>query len=214
MNLDAVIFKAIKGSTPDAPQSLVGILAFVDAGEKLVLSYEELIGGLERLVERGQITQVAPDQFCETHAPASPRVMSLISRRDYERACMAYHKLAKQAMRQTSTTNDFTREKMVIRWAIADDQYASKQDENDVESLAKLIAAALEPNNFAEVNGFQFGRGHIDILIFGKATDDDTDAIYSVIVPIFKAFGCPPGSYLVREYSDYRSDLVSDRVDD
>lgn len=42
MILDRGIFKAIKGHSETHPQDLVGILAYVDSHEKLVLTHEEL----------------------------------------------------------------------------------------------------------------------------------------------------------------------------
>ncbi len=64
----------------------------------------------------------------------------------------------------------------------------------------------------AEIIGWERGPGAIDILIFGRETDDDSDEIYTRIAPAFRQFGCPPGSCIVRCYRDRDQELVSDTV--
>ena len=57
MRIDRNIFKAIKSHGETDPQDLVGILADVDSRERLLLTHEELSGGLQRLIESGQIAE-------------------------------------------------------------------------------------------------------------------------------------------------------------
>ena len=110
--------------------------------------------------------------------------------------------------------DDFTRQKIVIRWKLKGEEYATDDDEDAAEALTGQIDSILSQNERAEVNGFEFGPGCIDILVFGKETDDDTDAIYADIVAAFRAFGCPPGSCIMRQYEDRDEELISDTVPD
>ena len=215
MTLDRTIFKAIKGHTADNPQDLVRILAFVDARERLLLSYEELSGGLQRLIQDGRIAEAEPQKYFDSLGQTSSRGFSSISLDDYEKACETYQKRFWEADRalkdKEATPDDFTRQKLVIRWKLDDGTYATDDDEDAVEVLCEQIEPILNRNKLAEINGFEFGPGHIDILIFGKETDDDLDSIYADIAPAFRAFPCPPGSHIIRLYEE-KGEVVSDVV--
>jgi hypothetical protein len=67
--LDRDILKAIKGYSPQSPQDLAGILAAVEARQRLILTYEELIGGIDRLIERGRVAEAGN---CRYYVPKSP----------------------------------------------------------------------------------------------------------------------------------------------
>lgn len=106
---------------------------------------------------------------------------------------------------------EFTRQKIIIRWSLPDGV-----DPDEHEDRAHALAAAIDPildaSGLAEINGFEFGGGEIDALIFGRETDDDVDAIYESIVEVFRAFGCPAGSCIIRQYRDRGDELVTDVV--
>ncbi len=217
MEFDRDIFKAIKGSTETQPQDLVGILAFVDSRQRLVLTHEELSGGLQRLIESGKIAEVAPCRYFDTAGQPHSRHFSGLSPEEHEQACDAYQKLFQEALRRLDdeeSEDDFTRQKIVIRWKLDDDKFPDDDDEDAAEALAAWIDPILEKSQRAEINGFEMGLGSIDILIFGKETDDHTDAIYADIVAAFKAFGCPPGSCIIRQYEGRDEEVVSDIVPD
>jgi hypothetical protein len=215
MSLDRSIFKAIKGHTEDKPQDLVGILAYVDSREKLLLTHEELSGGLERLIRGNQIAEVVPHKFVDTAGRPYSHNFSRLSLSDHEQACQAYRKWFEEQCRlfdnRESSEDDFSRQKVVIRWKLSGSDYATDDDEDSAEVFADQIEPILNQSHRAEVNGFEFGPGYIDILIFGKETDDDTDEIYADIVSAFRSFGCPPGSCIIREYEG-RGEVVSDTI--
>ena len=138
--------------------------------------------------------------------------------KDHEEACQAYRKRFWEqygkVQNEESSEDDFTRQKIVIRWKLKGDEYATDADEDAAEALTEQIDAILSQNKPAEINGFEFGPGYIDILIFGKETDDDTDAIYADIVAAFRAFRCPAGSCIIRQYEDKDDEVISDTVPD
>jgi hypothetical protein len=218
MSLDRRIFKAIKGHSETHPQDLVSILAYIDSQEKLVLTHEELSGGLQRLIESGQIAEAIPHKYFDTVGQSHSRAFSGISLQDHEEACQAYLKLFSEQDREVQnerpSEDDFTRQKIVIRWKLKGDEYPTDADEDAAEALTKKVDSILRQNQRAEINGFEFGPGCIDILIFGKETDDDTDAIYGDILATFRVFGCPPGSCIVRQYEDRDEEVISDIVPD
>lgn len=218
MSLDRRIFKAIEGHSETHPQDLVSILAYVDSRERLVLTHEELSGGLLRLIESGQIAEAKPHKYFDTAGQSHSREFSGLSLQDHEKACQAYRRWFEEQYRKLQneepSENDFTRQKIVIRWKLKGDEYATDDDEDASETLTEQIDPILKQNKRAEINGFEFGPGSIDILIFGKETDDDTDAIYADIVATFRAFKCPPGSCIIRQYEDRDEEVISDTVPD
>lgn len=217
MRLDRSIFKAIKGHTEDNPQDLVGILACVDSQEKMLLTHEELSGGLQRLIQGNQIAEVAPHKYVDTAGRTFSPSFSGLSAGDHERACQEYgrwfEEQARLAHNKEPSEDDFSSQKLVIRWKLSGNDYATDDDEDAAEVFAVQIERILDQTHRAEVNGFEFGPGYIDILIFGKETDDDTDEIYADIVSIFRSFGCPPGSNIIREYEG-GDEIVSDTIPD
>lgn len=216
MNLDRRIFKAIEGYSETHPQDLVTILAYVDSQEKLVLSHEELSGGLQRLIESGQIAEATTRKYFDTAGQSHSRKFSGVSLQDHEEACEAYRKWFSEALRRVedkaSAGDDLTRQKIVIRWKVRSDEYASDADEDAAGALAEQIDSLLSRDNRAEINGLEFGPDCIDILVFGKETDEDTDAIYADIAATFRAFGCPAGSCIIRHYVDRDEEVISDIV--
>jgi hypothetical protein len=218
MSLDRRIFKAIKGHSESNPQDLVSILAYVDSQERLVLTHEELSGGLQRLIESGQIAESRPHKYFDTAGQSHSRVFSGLSLQDHEEACQAYRKWfweqGRKVQNRKPSGNDLTRQKIVIRWKLKGDEYATDADEDAAEALTEQIDPILRQNEQAEINGFEFGPGYIDILIFGRETDDDTDTVYADIVTAFRAFGCPPGSCIMRQYEDRDEEVISDTVPD
>ena len=132
------------------------------------------------------------------------------------RAYDAYHEIFTAAVKELNSRlpspEDKTRQKIVVRWTLPGDEYASDADEDAIEPLIERIAQALEADGRAEVNGCENGPGQIDVLIFGKETDADTDDIYSIIRPIVASFARPPGSCIIRQYVDRKSEVTSDIV--
>lgn len=105
---------------------------------------------------------------------------------------------------------DFTETPITIRWKLKDDQWPTDADEDAIEEFADQIGPILTASGRADLNGFECGPGLIDILIFGKETAD-TDAIYADIIDIFHSFGCPVGSYIIRNYK-HQDDVISDII--
>lgn len=113
---------------------------------------------------------------------------------------------------QPPSPEDKTRQKLVVRWALPEGTFPSDSDEDAIEPLIEMIDDMLEMDGRAEVNGCEHGGGSIDVLIFGKETDADTDDIYSLIRPVVTGFGCPPGSCIIRHYGEPEREVISDVV--
>jgi hypothetical protein len=108
--------------------------------------------------------------------------------------------------------DEFVWRKLVLRWKLPDNRFPDDEDEDRAEELAEHIEPLLSQSALGEVNGFEFGRGQIDILIFGKATDCDVDELYKLLVGPFRDHGCPPGSSIIRFYNDGKKSLESDVI--
>ena len=106
---------------------------------------------------------------------------------------------------------DTGRPLVVARWGIPSSR-RSEADEEAAEELAEELVPLIPPMANAEVLGFEDGNDRIDIMIWGEGTDDEIDQIYRAVAPLFRRYGCPPGSCLIRYYSGGEWELVSDEV--
>jgi hypothetical protein len=213
---DRDIFKAIKGHSEQSPQDLPGILAVVDARQRLILTHEELVSGLGRLIEAGQVVEAGNYRYYEPKSPPSARSFSGIPLAEYRRACKAYDEFFSASVEELEarppSPEDKTRQKIVVRWGLPEGAFPSDSDEDAIEPLIEMIDDILKTDGRAEVNGCEHGAGSIDVLIFGKETDADTDDIYSMIRPVVTGFGCPPGSCIIRQYGEPEREVMSDVV--
>lgn len=200
--LDRRIYKAIKGYSSARPQTLVGILANVDSQEKLVMTHEELSSGLTRLIADGLIAEAGTHHFFEVVGTNVPSAFSGLSLGEHESACRNYREWFHQQRQRDDSGADFSRQKLVIRWKLDGDSYGTDDDEDATEAFADAIEPVIEQSGLAEINGFEYGPGVIDILIFGKETDDDMDEIYALVVDTFKSYGCPTGSCIIKRYGE------------
>ena len=99
-----------------------------------------------------------------------------------------------------------------LRWVTPNHRWPTDEDEDAAEKLAGAIEPIIAESGLGEINGFEHGSGHIDLLIFGKATDANVDQIYNLLVPMFRAYDCPPGSRIIRFYNERNEQLESDVV--
>lgn len=216
-HLDRRILKTIQGHTPDNPQTLVGIIGGVDASERLVLSHEELSGGLQRLIRTGHVAETDLQAFCDATGGDFPKTFTGITASDHSTAVIQYREMFQQALDKIDDEqgeSDFVWQKLALRWATPNNRWPTDEDEDAVEALAELLDPIISPSGLGEINGFEFGSGHIDILIFGKATDSDVDQIYHLLAPTFRAHQCPFGSRIIRHYNERNEELESDVVRD
>ena len=214
-HLDRCIFLTIQGRTATDPQTLMGILAGVDGKERLVLTREELAGGLLRLIHAGYIVEIEPLKFCVASEPDSPGEFSGISDSDHAKAVQEYHDWFQRKLAELDDepgVEDFVWRKIVLRWMTPAQRWPTEDDEDRAEQLATLIDPILEESRLGEINGFEQGSGYIDVLIFGKATDADVDRLYELVAGPFRQFKCPPGSSIIRIYNERDEQTESDVV--
>ena len=216
-NLDRSIFKTVRGHTPANPQTLMGIIAGVDASERLVLTHEELASGLERLLSAGYIAETQPHRFCDASNGNSPSAFSGITESDYAVAVEEYRNWFQQHLDDLDDElgeDGFVWKKLVLRWTTPNNRWPTDDDEDGAEQLAASLDPIVAQSGLGEINGFEQGAGHIDLLIFGKATDSDVDQIYELLAPAFRAFKCPAGSRIIRFYRERDEKIESDVVPD
>ena len=219
-SLDRLVFKAIRRHTPKAPQTLAGIVASVDASGRLVLSLDELSGGLQRLIAAGHVAETEKHRFydatCEEHGGGQPRTFSGITEAEHEAAFAEYRAAVSQLVREWDDEDEdgFAEQKLVLRWATPGGRSYTDEDEDAAEQLADTMEPIIAESVRGEINGFELGTSYINILIFGRASDDDVDEIYELLAPAFRTYGCPPGSSITRCYPDERGEVESDVVPD
>lgn len=92
MQFDDLILEAVRGATRERPRDLTDILFYVDSRMRLVLSRDELSGGLQRLIEQGRIAESDRHEFYEVTDGVAPRTFSGLTPDEHRRACQAYNK--------------------------------------------------------------------------------------------------------------------------
>jgi hypothetical protein len=215
VSLDRSIFRAIRGSTLAAPQSLAGIIGAVDAMERMILTIRELRDGLKRLIADGYIVEISTQRYCDAEGLSLPRTFSGLRKREYDAAVKAYRRRFEEAYQKLHEKPDgdqFVWQKMMVRWATLQGREPTEDDEDGIEKLAGLIDPVIAASGMGEVNGFEHSTESIDLLIFGLPHDDDVDQIYELVAPVFRQAKCPPGSCLIRHYNERQETLESDHV--
>jgi hypothetical protein len=73
---------------------------------------------------------------------------------------------------------------------------------------------ALAKSGCAEINGYEYGKGHIDILIFGSKSNENTEEAYKSIIDIYRSYKIPKGSCIIRYYvkNGKEEEKISDKV--
>jgi hypothetical protein len=215
---DRDILKAISGFTRKSPQDLPGILNAVDAFQRMILTHDELIGGLARLIKAGKVAEAGNYRYYAPKSPPAARSFSGVPLEEYDRACKANTEFFAAALEELNSRRpspeDKTRQKIVVRWSLPGGAFPTESDEDAIEPLIEKISRTLEADGRAEIIGCEHGSGQIDVLIFGKETDADTDDIYTIIRPVVAGFACPPGSCIVRQYEEPKREVTSDVVRD
>lgn len=102
MNLDKEIFEAVSGSPVEKPTTLWQIIGYVDSRQRLMISYDELFGGLKRLFEARRIGEVDGKYFAMTseYAASSPRDFKGFSQETFKKAQKEYRKRFWKAFRE------------------------------------------------------------------------------------------------------------------
>ncbi|MCP4476779.1 MAG: hypothetical protein GY818_01655 [Planctomycetaceae bacterium] len=216
-HLDRRIFKTIQGCGSTNPQTLMEIIGGVDASERLVLTHDELSGGLQRLVNAGYVAEIEPHRFYDASSSDGPDTFSGITESDHASAVQEYRDWFQRQLDildDERGEDDFVWQKLVLRWTTPDGRWPTDDDEDGAEEMAKVIDPIITQSGLGEINGFEHGSGQIDVLIFGKATDSDVDQIYELLAPPFRAFKCPAGSCMIRVYNERNEEIESDVVPD
>ena len=213
--LDRRIFKTIQGSDTTNPQTLMGIIGAVDASERLVLTHDELSGGLQRLVSAGYVAEFERHRFYDASSADEPDTFSGITESDHANAVQEYRDWFQRQLENLDDEpgeDDFVWRKLVLRLTTPDDRWPTDDDEDGAEELAKVIDPIITQSGLGEINGFEHGSGHIDVLIFGKAIDSDVNQVHELLAPPFRAFKCPVGSRIIRVYNERNEEIESDVV--
>lgn len=107
---------------------------------------------------------------------------------------------------------EFTRQKIVIRWALDSNRFPTDEDEVSFQNFGRQLEPILETSGLAEINGIEFGSGEMELLIFGKETDEDVDQIYELIRDHFNNYGCPSGSHIRKCYEEKNQEVICNEV--
>src|SRR5215475_8894161 len=88
--LDKTILKALRKTTRDNPVDLAGLIPWIDAAERLIPTYDELEGGLRRLILAGEIQEAGPMRFYKSEHGQERSNFSGFSEADFNAACRTY----------------------------------------------------------------------------------------------------------------------------
>jgi len=213
VRLDETILKALRKTTRDNPVDLAGLIPWIDAAERLIPTYDELEGGLRRLILAGEIQEAGPMRFYKSEHRQDPSNFSGFSEADFNAACRTYMEAASKWIEEMGDAPEI---QMLIgcRLMFAGADGDSEAAEEAADELADQIEAALPAIADARVGGFNRSSEEITILIFGKGGNDEIDAIYEKVAPVFRAFPAQAGSCIVRYYDDAKRKIESDLVTD
>lgn len=213
--LDRSIYLAIRGSTRTTPASLSQILDGVDAQERLVLSHDELAGGLERLIADGYVGEAAHLLFFDP-APldSGHREFSGISEVDYRESVDRYVQEGNRLIAELLGEVDAgcapaTELAVSIVWPVGEGEYPTDADANAAIPLLEAIAEAVEPTGLAHAAGFEYGPGALRIFLWATEASVDREAVRAVVAPIVSAFPCPVGTLIIR-HDGPGQEVVSD----
>jgi hypothetical protein len=211
--LDRSLLRVLRGTSASTPLGLTTIIGAMDARERMILTLEELDGGLRRLVAGGLVTEAAPHRFFATRDGTAAGHFSGIAPDEYASAVAEYQRaFARAAAHSEDRDEDPGRPLVTVHWRAADGRELSDDDADRVEDLADHIESALPAVAGAEVIGFESGGDGIEILVWGDGSNMDVDTIYAAVLPVVRAFGCPAGSHLVRHYDGGAREVATELV--
>src|SRR5437879_9454502 len=101
MSLDDCIWEAVAHSTPKQPRSLSDIIDYIDSREKVIATFEELQGSLQRLVEAGRVVQAKDEFYAGPSGAGQPGVFHPLSSEMYQQAVKDYRKRFSGEYRKT-----------------------------------------------------------------------------------------------------------------
>ena len=81
---------------------------------------------------------------------------------------------------------------------LSDDRFGSAKEREAISDLGDGFRSLVDEAGIGEFDGDEFGQGWGVLYLYGA----DADAIANAITPRLLAFGCPPGSYLIRRYGE------------
>jgi hypothetical protein len=210
VHLDKTIMKGLRKTTRDNPKELAGLISWIDAAERLMPTYDELEGGLRRLILAGEIQEAGPMRFYKSEHGQERSNFSGFSEADFSAACRTYREAASKWIEEMGEEPKI---QMLIgcRLMFPGGAWDNEAAEEAAEELADKIEAALTAIADARVGGFERSAKAITILIFGKGSNDEIDAIYGKVAPVFRAFPAQAGSCIVRykPKGQIESDLVT-----
>jgi hypothetical protein len=207
MYLEHVVFTAIEHHTEDKPANLINIIATVDARERIAITYDELEGCLSDLYAQNRIGQVSVTQYYELKDDEENcKPFKPIKESDYTNALNQYREMVDEFLFKLERgefdeeDDKFGYRKVIVRWKLAHGDSPIDEDEDEVDAFAWKLDEALAKSGCAEINGYEYGKGYIDILIFGNKTNENTEEAYQSIIEIYRAYKVPKGSHIIRYY--------------
>jgi len=211
VRFDKTILKGMRKTTRDNPADLAGLIHWIDAAERLLSTYDELEGALRRLIQAGEIQEAGPMRFYKSEHGQERSNFSGFSEADFNAACQIYKEAVSKWIEEMG---DKPPMQMLIRCRLmfAGANRVSEAAEEEADELYDQIEAALPAIADAKMGGFEHSRKSITILIFGKGSNDEIDAIYEKVAPVFRAFPAQAGSCIVRFYDNAKRKIESDLI--
>ena len=211
-NIERYIFKAISGYSIKKPQKITGIIAHIDSSERFIISHDELVSGLEKLIDVGYIAETDSNNFFDSTNKDYQSKFSGITEADYASAVDDYKGYFQEQLNimNKDTDDDFQNKKLIIYLTTPNVRWPIDDDEDMATELATIIDPVISQSGLGEINGFEYGEGAIEIVIFGKEGDFVTDQLYKLVAPKFQLFSCLAGSHIVKFYNTHDKEVKSD----
>ncbi len=207
MSYKWTILKAIQGTTKEGPATLVDIVYWGDATERIILTYDEVTEGLKELIEEGKVAEAeAGRYYSPAKGEARDKGFTQFTNDEYYGAVKKYKEDFKRRAMEIVDDEDFLRDtSFAVRWKTP--AYPTDDDEEAAEEFAEKVYETLDSAGLiggvgrdgkADMPGFEMGPDGIDILIWCYK-GVEPERVQDILKKVFEREELPKGSALIKE---------------
>ncbi|HEY1406225.1 MAG TPA: hypothetical protein VF857_06420 [Spirochaetota bacterium] len=209
------IKQILKNTSQDSPIGIKTLIQAVDARQRMIISYGELVHDLQFLFDANFAGQKSPSLFYKLKADEKNKgPFRIFSEDEFAISLIEYQSDAREfVIDDTADDNDDEKYgflKVTIRWKLSHDEMPEIEDEDIVDDFTLSLENELAKTSVAEVNGYEMTPGFVDIVVYGGETDKNTDDVYRAVTAVYKKWEIPSGSYIIKHYAD--KEVISDKV--
>lgn len=177
MNFEKDILWVLEDSTPESPKELGELIAAIDIQQRVLITYDELITTLKKMVLEGKIKETKPMYYYKPQENNTGGIFSEISKFEYEKAVEKY----KEWLNQEDNSDNI----IVVEW-----NSEKKIDKEIFDIFRRELVSDIDKEliNYPHiVQGYDNGEYFITCWIV-STKNIDAHEIYEVILPQLKKY--------------------------